>query len=121
MKITIFGGVGSVGSRAVAEALSRGCGTRAVVREEARIGDLPEGVEPRVGDLTRSDDLPKLSLGQDFVISATCPDHADGACAILRNEGNRLWGPTIIRQTGESGPVTCSPHFRPGRERDGSR
>jgi putative NADH-flavin reductase len=73
MKITIFGATGSVGSRVVAEALSRDHEVRAVVRHEGRFKELPDGVEPHIGDVTHSDDVARLSVGQDLVISATRP------------------------------------------------
>jgi uncharacterized protein YbjT (DUF2867 family) len=57
MKITIFGATGNVGSRVVAEALSRDHEVRAVVRHEGRFKELPDGVEPRIGDVTHSDDV----------------------------------------------------------------
>ena len=43
MRITVFGAAGSVGSRVVAEALSRGHEVTAVVRNSTRFGELPDG------------------------------------------------------------------------------
>src|SRR5688572_30315442 len=73
MRITVFGAVGSVGSRIVAEALSRGHEVTAVVRNEARLPSLPAGARGRIGDATSVDQVAALSAGQDLVISATRP------------------------------------------------
>ena len=73
MKITVFGAVGSVGSRVVAEALSRGHEVTAVVRDLARFGELPSGDTPRVGDASDAEDVARLSEGQDVVVGATRP------------------------------------------------
>ncbi|MGF1620224.1 MAG: NAD(P)-dependent oxidoreductase [Rhodomicrobiaceae bacterium] len=88
MKITIFGAAGSVGTRVVAEALSRGHEVRAVVRHEARFKDLPAGPEPRVGNVSNSDDVAKLSIGQDLVISATRPAHGHEGASV-QDERNK--------------------------------
>jgi len=73
MRITVFGGAGSVGSRVVAEALSRGHEVTAVVRDPARLHDLHAAADPRVGDARNGDDVAASSAGQDVVISATRP------------------------------------------------
>lgn len=73
MRITIVGATGNVGKRVVAEALSRGHVVTAVVRDPARIHDLPEGVGARTGDAGNVEDVAALSIGQDVVVSATRP------------------------------------------------
>jgi carboxymethylenebutenolidase len=73
MRITVFGAAGSVGSRIVVEALSRGHEVTAVVRNEARLSSLPAGAQGRIGDATSVDQVAALSAGQDVVISATRP------------------------------------------------
>ncbi|NUS85703.1 MAG: NAD(P)H-binding protein [Streptomyces sp.] len=73
MRITVFGAAGSVGSRVVAEALSRGHEVTAVVRNPGPLGDLPAGATARVGDAADVDDVVRLSTGQDLVITATRP------------------------------------------------
>lgn len=73
MRITVFGAAGNVGSRVVAEALSRGHEVTAVVRDPARFHELPAGVHARAGDAGRTEDVAELSAGQDVVISATRP------------------------------------------------
>ncbi|MGW3572218.1 NAD(P)-dependent oxidoreductase [Streptomyces sp. NPDC000941] len=73
MRITVFGAAGSVGSRVVAEALSRGHEVTAVVRNPGRLGDLPAGATARTGDAADVADVVRLSTGQDLVITATRP------------------------------------------------
>ncbi|MEU5028083.1 NAD(P)-dependent oxidoreductase [Streptomyces milbemycinicus] len=73
MRITVFGAAGSVGSRVVAEALSRGHEVTAVVRNPDRLGDPPIGATARVGDAADVEDVVRLSTGQDLVITATRP------------------------------------------------
>jgi carboxymethylenebutenolidase len=73
MRITVFGAAGSIGSRIVTEALSRGHEVTAVVRSEARISSLPPGAQGRIGDASSADQVAALSAGQDLVISATRP------------------------------------------------
>jgi len=73
MRITVFGAVGSVGSRVVAEALARGHEVTGVVRSEARISSLPPAAQGRIGDARNVDQVAALSAGQDLVISATRP------------------------------------------------
>ncbi len=73
MRITVFGAAGEVGSRVVAEALSRGHDVAAVVRDPARFQELPSGANARAGDAASVDDVVELSAGQDVVISATRP------------------------------------------------
>ena len=70
MRITVFGAAGAVGSRVVAEALSRGHEVTAVVRGPAR--EVP-GADVRTGDASIVEDVVALSAGQDLVISATRP------------------------------------------------
>ncbi|MFK4263369.1 NAD(P)-dependent oxidoreductase [Streptomyces milbemycinicus] len=73
MRITVFGAAGSVGSRVVAEALSRGHEVTAVVRNPDRLADPPIGAAARVGDAADVEDVVRLSTGQDLVITATRP------------------------------------------------
>jgi putative NADH-flavin reductase/drug/metabolite transporter (DMT)-like permease len=73
MRITVFGALGNVGSRVVAEALSRGHEVTGVTRNIGRFDELPVGVKPRAGDAGSVDDVAELSVGQDIVVSATRP------------------------------------------------
>lgn len=73
MRITVFGAAGSVGSRVVAEALSRGHEVTAVVRDPARLRELHAGADARTGDAGNSEDVAELSARRDVVITATRP------------------------------------------------
>lgn len=73
MRIVVFAAAGSVGSRVVREALSRGHQVTAVVRDASRFQELPEGAIRRVGDAQKLEDVVSLTAGQDLVISATRP------------------------------------------------
>ncbi|MEU6763666.1 NAD(P)H-binding protein [Streptomyces sp. NPDC046853] len=73
MRVTVFGAAGNVGSRVVAEALSRGHDVTAVVRDPARFGDLHPGATHRVGDAGIPEQVAELSAGQDLVVNATRP------------------------------------------------
>lgn len=73
MRITVFGAAGNVGSRVVAEALSRGHDVTAVVRDPSRFGELPNAARARAGDAGKVEDVAALSAGEDVVISATRP------------------------------------------------
>ncbi|MBF6542122.1 NAD(P)-dependent oxidoreductase [Nocardia brasiliensis] len=73
MRITVFGAAGDVGSRVVAEALTRGHEVLAVVRDPAKAAAVPAAAEVRVGDASNLDDVVSLSAGRDLVITATRP------------------------------------------------
>ena len=63
MNLIIFGGRGDVGSRVVAEALSRGHTVTAVVRRNDQIEDLPPAANARVVDLSDQEQTNALVAG----------------------------------------------------------
>lgn len=73
MKITVLGAAGNVGSRVVAEALSRGHEVTAVVRNPASSNGLPVAANFRTGDAGIVSDVANVSVGQDVVISTIKP------------------------------------------------
>ncbi|WP_340559451.1 NAD(P)-dependent oxidoreductase [Streptomyces sp. GSL17-111] len=73
MRITVFGAAGGVGSRVVAEAVSRGHDVTAVVRDTTRFPSLHPGAIHRTGDAARPEDVAALAADQDVVITATRP------------------------------------------------
>lgn len=73
MRITVFGAAGNVGSRVVAEALSRGHEVTAVVRDAARYPELHPAATHRTGDAENPYSIAELSTDQDLVINATRP------------------------------------------------
>ncbi|MBP2404408.1 NAD(P)-dependent oxidoreductase [Streptomyces syringium] len=87
MRITVFGAAGNVGSRVVAEALSRGHEVTAVVRNPARFPQLPAGAEARVGDASNPEDVARLSAGRDVVIGATRPAPGSEGELVKATEG----------------------------------
>ncbi|MEV5380734.1 NAD(P)-dependent oxidoreductase [Streptomyces nondiastaticus] len=87
MRITVFGAAGNVGSRVVAEALSRGHHVTAVVRDAARFPELPAAAEARTGDASNPDDVARLSAGQDLVIGATRPAPGSERQLVAATEG----------------------------------
>lgn len=91
MRITVFGAAGNVGSRVVAEALSRGHEVTAVVRDAARYPELHPAATHRTGDAENPFSITELSTDQDLVINATRPapgrEHEHAAIAKSLLEG----------------------------------
>ncbi|MFT3865162.1 MAG: NAD(P)H-binding protein [Solirubrobacterales bacterium] len=81
MKVAIFGATGSIGSRIVAEARSRGIEVTAVVRSAERAATLPAGVEWVVADVGDVAGVAAAVAGQDAVISAVGGGDADSGPA----------------------------------------
>jgi len=73
MKIIVFGARGDVGSRVVAEALSRGHEVAAVVRRQAQSDAVPPAARALVGDVGQTGEVARLMAGQDLAISAIRP------------------------------------------------
>lgn len=73
MKIIVFGARGDVGSRVVAEALSRGHAVTAVVRSQAQTDALPSAAQARVADAAKTDAVAGLIAEHDLAISAIRP------------------------------------------------
>ncbi|TDE57021.1 NAD-dependent epimerase/dehydratase family protein [Nonomuraea mesophila] len=94
MRITIFGATGAVGSRTLAEALSRGHDVTAVVRDCVRLAPAHPGIKIRRGDASDVADVTALSAGQDLVISATrpAPGHEDD---LVATAGSLLSGVSV--------------------------
>lgn len=73
MNIIIFGANGNVGSRIVAEALSRNHEVTAVVRSAGDFDRLPSGVIVCSGDVGDTSKVAELAEAQDIIISAVRP------------------------------------------------
>lgn len=67
--VLVLGASGSIGSRVVAEAASRGLQVRALVRSQAKAGHIPDGATAVIGDVTDVDSLRTAATGVDGVIS----------------------------------------------------
>lgn len=84
MKIIVFGARGDVGSRVVAEALSRGHEVTAVVRNKAQTDQLSRAVTVCVADVGNTGEIARLMTGHDLAISAVRPpDGQEGALVPL--------------------------------------
>lgn len=94
MKITVFGAAGEVGSRVVAEALSRGHQVTAVVRNEAQFGKLPKAASANAADVGDANEVARLMAGQDLAISAIRPPqgHEEALVPLTRSvlEGAKM-------------------------------
>ncbi|KJS51571.1 NADH-flavin reductase, partial [Streptomyces rubellomurinus subsp. indigoferus] len=73
MRFTLFGATGSVGSRVITEALSRGHAVTAGVRDPARPRGVPAAVAIAVRDARDPEAVTRAAAGQDLVITATRP------------------------------------------------
>jgi putative NADH-flavin reductase len=86
MRITVLGATGNVGSRVVAEALSRGHEVTAMVRDSTRVHELPAAANTRIGDASNAEEVARLSTGQDVVISAIRPVPGNDSDNILTTQ-----------------------------------
>ena len=126
MRIIVFGARGDVGSRIVAEALSRGHEVTAVVRSEAQLDKLPQAATARVADVENTEQLAPLMAGQDMAISALRP--TDGkekllvplthsvlqAAALSRVSVLIVGGAASLKVPGQNGAtVLTAPGFLP--------
>jgi uncharacterized protein YbjT (DUF2867 family) len=68
MTVLVIGATGSIGRLVVAEALRQGHAVRALVRDRARAGGLPQDAQLVVGDLTRAETLAAAVEGISAVI-----------------------------------------------------
>jgi uncharacterized protein len=75
MKIAIYGATGMIGSRVVAEALSRGHDVTGITRSG---GDLPAGVHPVRGDAGDSALAKRIAGEADVVVTAFGPSRTGG-------------------------------------------
>lgn len=99
MRIAVFGATGSVGSRIVQEALSRGHEITGIARNGARLRELFPSIHAETGDVSQPADVERITAGHDVVISATRPgtgqetalvDAARSLLAGVQRTGTRL-------------------------------
>jgi putative NADH-flavin reductase len=76
MQIAVYGGLGRVGSRLVAEAVGRDHSVTAISRMVA--AEVPAGVVARLGDAADGDDVAKVASEHDVVVSAIGPSRTGG-------------------------------------------
>lgn len=100
MRIAVFGAGGSVGRRTVAEALSRNHEVTAIVRNRSRFAELPDAAEHRIGDVTDTEAVRRLSAEADIVISAVRPapglEHQQAAATKTLLDGVRPTGTRLL-------------------------
>ncbi|MEY9928907.1 putative NADH-flavin reductase [Catenulispora sp. GP43] len=75
MKIAVYGATGMIGSRVVAEALTRGHAVTGITRSAAA---LPEGVHPVQGDAGDAELAKRVAAEADVVVSAIGPSRTGG-------------------------------------------
>jgi uncharacterized protein YbjT (DUF2867 family) len=66
--VLVVGATGSVGQLVVAQALDAGLETKALIRDETRASDLPDGAQVVVGELTNADSLRSAVAGVTGVV-----------------------------------------------------
>lgn len=77
MKIALIGATGTVGQRILKEALTRGHKVMAIVRDVSRVSYEHTNLHVVLGDLADPENLSKVLVGYDIVISAYGPQHGD--------------------------------------------
>ena len=75
MRIALFGASGTIGRRIAAEALQRGHGVTAVVRDPTRFAKPADTLDVVKGDILDPASVAAAVRGQDAVISAVGPAH----------------------------------------------
>ena len=73
MRITLFGGTGTIGSRILDEALNRGHEVTAIVRNPTRMKHSHMRLQIRTGDVLEAESVAAVAKGQDVVASAIGP------------------------------------------------
>lgn len=73
MRIAVFGALGNIGRRIVAEAASRGHEVSAVVRRPEQVAKVQEDAVPYVADATDREAVAELAYGHDLIVTATRP------------------------------------------------
>jgi len=117
LKITVYGGTGSIGQRIVHEALSRGHEVRIVVRDPTRVTEHAAHLTLVKGDVLDGVQDAQLAAGQDVIVCAVsfrrpAPDYgayrraAETLVAVLRQLGPRA--PRLI-VVGGAGSLEVSP------------
>jgi uncharacterized protein len=113
MWIAVYGGMGHVGSRIVAEAVARDHRVTAISR--TLTGETADGAVPRTGDAADGDDVAKVAAGHDVVVSAIGPSRSGGRpqaflraiATLAENVGTRR-----LVVVGNGGALEVSPGLR---------
>lgn len=88
--IAVFGANGTIGSRIVAEALSRGHEVTAVVRDPAKISLDHESLTVSEGDVLDADSVATVATGHDVLVSAVGGGDGPGTIATIKPAAKSL-------------------------------
>jgi putative NADH-flavin reductase len=111
MRVTLFGASGMIGSRVLAELVSRGHQVTAVVRNPGKVSQ--PGVTVKVGDVLDSSSIAETAKGSDAVISAYAPP-ADATAKLSEavraiTEGLQYAGIRRFLMVGGAGSLDAAP------------
>lgn len=113
MRIAVYGGAGTVGSRIVAEALARDHAVTVVTRRPA--DGLPGGAVARIGDASDGDDVAKVASEYDVVVSAIGPSRTGGRVEVFLDALRTLAANVGTRRllvVGGAGSLRVAPGLR---------
>jgi putative NADH-flavin reductase len=113
MRIAVYGGAGTIGSRIVAEALDRDHEVTVITRSKA-VG-VPHGATARVGDAADGGDVAKLASEHDVIVSAIGPSRSGVRAEVFLNALRRLAenvGTHRLIVVGGSGLLYVAPGLR---------
>lgn len=114
MRIAVYGGAGMIGSRIVAEAVSRRHQVTVLTRA-GRVDELPAGAVAQPGDAGDGDDVARIASGHDVVVSAIGPsrtgDRAEIYLEALRTLAANV-GTRRLVVVGGAGSLYVAPGLR---------
>jgi uncharacterized protein len=111
MRIAVYGGAGTVGSRIVAEAASRDHSVTVITRSKGA-ADLPTGATARTGDAADAGDVAKVASEHDVIVSAIGPSRIGGRVEAFLTALRRLAenvGTRRLIVVGAAGPLFVAP------------
>ena len=112
MRIAVYGGAGTIGSRIVAEAVARDHAVTAITRGPA---DVRTGATARVGDAADGDDVAKVASEHDVIVSAIGPSRTGVRVEVFLTALRRLAqnvGTHRLIVVGGSGSLYVAPGLR---------
>ncbi len=92
MRIALFGASGMIGSRILAEALSRGHDVTAIVRDPTKMTQSHQKLTAVAGNVLDPGSVSKLVAGHDAVISAYSPGMANPQGSVARAASSLIAG-----------------------------
>ncbi len=113
MRIVVYGGGGTIGSRVVTEALARDHAVSVVTRRA--VDRLPAGAVARIGDAADGDDVAKVASEYDVVVSAIGPSRTGGRVEVFLDALRTLAANVGTRRlvvVGGAGSLRVAPGLR---------